>query len=269
MAEAQTPSPVGVHSSTPWRSIARSALASGTMLRKVSRMPLESDFLLIGKGVYSLPDAARLTGIPRRRIRRWIEGYTFVSSGRRRMSPPIIPSAVGRRAGPLALTFSDLIEIRFLDAFLHRGVSWASVRIAAKRAEQMLGRSHPFSTKTFKTDGRYILAEIAGADGVTDLLNLVRNQFEFAKVVPVLFAGLDFDDSESPERWWPMTRRKLVVIDPARAFGAPIVNVGGVPTRILTESVLANGSERMAAQIFEVPLRAVRHAIEFENSLAA
>lgn len=232
-------------------------------------MPFESPLRLIGRGVYSVAEAARLTGIPSKRIRRWLEGYTFVSSGKRHASPPIISSALGRTAGPLALTFSDLIELRFLEAFLNHGVSWASVRIAAKRAEEILGRSHPFSTRTFRTDGRYILAEIAGVDGVTELLNLVRNQYEFAKVVPMLFAGLDYDDSESPDRWWPMTRKKLVVIDPSRSFGAPIVNLGGVPTRILAQSVVSNGSDGMTARIFDVPLRAVRHAVQYERILAA
>jgi uncharacterized protein (DUF433 family) len=232
-------------------------------------MAPDTTFRLIGRGVYSLAEAARLTRIPPKRIRRWMEGYSFRSSGKWRKSPPIVASTLGRNAGPLALTFSDLIEVRFLEAFLQHGVSWSSVRVAAKRAEEILKTSHPFSTKTFRTDGRYILAEIAGVDGVTELLNLVKNQYEFAKVMPVLFAGLDFDDSESPERWWPMTRKKLVVIDPARAFGAPIVNIGGVPTAVLAQSVVANGTERMTAQIFDVPPRAVRHAVEYERSLAA
>lgn len=232
-------------------------------------MTIDRPFRLIGRGVYSLSEAARLTRIPQLRIRRWMEGYTFVSSGKRRHSPPIIASSLGRNTGPLSLTFSDLIEIRFLDAFIQHGVSWASVRIAAKRAEEILGTSHPFSTKSFKTDGRYILAEIAGVDGVTELLNLVKNQYEFARVMPVLFAGLDFDKSESPERWWPMTRKKHVVIDPARSFGSPIVNVGGVPTYILAQSVRVNGTERVTAEIFDVPPRAVHHAVQYERSLAA
>lgn len=228
------------------------------------------DFRLIGNGVYSLPEAERLTGIPRQRIRRWMEGYNFVSSGKRRTSSPIIASQLGRGAGELALAFSDLIEIRFLDAFLQHGVSWKSVRIAAYRAQEILRVQRPFSTRTFKTDGRDILIEIVRQGDVPDLLNLVKNQWELKNVVsPMLYAGLEFNEFDEPQRWWPLTKRKGVVIDPERSFGSPIVDDGGVQTRILYSSAKAERSQRMAAMIYNVPVRAVRHAVEYERSLLA
>ena len=99
--------------------------------------------------------------------------------------------------------FSDLIAVRFLDVFLQHGVSWKSVRIAALRARDILQRAHPFSTRVFKTDGRDILAEIARPGSVPDLLNLVKNQWEFDKLVgPMLYAGLEFNQFDEPERWW-------------------------------------------------------------------
>lgn len=231
---------------------------------------IQPDFRFIGRGVYSLPEAERLLRIPRKRIRRWMEGYAFTSSGQRHHSSPIIASDLGRHAGELALSFADLIEVRFLDAFLEHGVSWKSIRIAAARARELLGSSHPFSTKTFKTDGRYILAEIAAPGEVPELLNLVKNQYEFQKVVsPLLFAGIEWNPFDAPDRWYPMAPRRGVVIDPARAFGAPIVVDGAVPTYILASAAKAEGSMRMAAAVYDVPLRAVRAAVEFETRYAA
>lgn len=225
-----------------------------------------ASFRLIGGGVYSLPEAERLTGIPRLRIRRWMEGRSFESRGITRYSPPIIDSALGRDAGQLALTFADLIEVRFLDRFLERGVSWRAVRIAAQRARELLQRPRPFSTRIFKTDGRDILAEIVRPGGVPELLNLVKNQWELERVVtPMLYAGLEFNEFDEAARWWPMTEKKAVVIDPGRAFGTPIVSPGAVPTEILARAVTAEGSQRMVAAIYDIPLRSVRHAVEFET----
>jgi uncharacterized protein (DUF433 family) len=68
-------------------------------------------------------------------------------------------------------------------------------------------------------------------------------------------------------RWWPMGHKRLVVIDPARAFGAPIVAKGGVPTRVLYFSARAERSQKAAAAIYDVPLRAVRDAVAFEKRL--
>jgi hypothetical protein len=34
-------------------------------------------------------------------------------------------------------------------------------------------------------------------------------------------------------RWWPAGKKVPVVVDPARAFGSPVVQTHGVPTRVL------------------------------------
>jgi uncharacterized protein (DUF433 family) len=225
-------------------------------------------FRLIGSGVYSLSEAERLAKIPRKRIRRWMEGYHFISSGKRHYSPPVIESAIGRGTGELALTFRDLVEVRFLEAFLRKGVTWKEMRIGAARAKTLLTMTHPFSSRRFKTDGRYILAEIAGGDSPV-LLNLSRNQLEFHAIINPLLQGLEFNQFDEPERWFPMTKRKGIVIDPARAFGAPIVIHGGVPTRVLAASARAERSQRLTARLYDVPLRAVRIAVYYETKFLA
>lgn len=223
-------------------------------------------FQLIGAGTYSLAEAQRLTGIPRRRIRRWTEGYEFTSSGRRRWSPPIVASWVRELVDEPALTFGDLIEIRFLDAFLEHGVSWRSIRVAARRAQEFLGRHRPFSSRIFKTDGRTILAEIVTPADDPALLDLVHNQWEFRNVVsPMLYAGIEFNDEQEASRWWPLGERSGVVLDPLRSFGAPIVDEVGIRTDLLAQSARVEGSQRAAAEVWEVPLHAVRRAVRFER----
>lgn len=251
------------------RHVVRPGVAGHSDERHLSVMA-DSPFHLIGAGVYSLPEAERLTGVPRKRLRRWMEGYHFRSSGTVHHSPPVIEGALGRSAGELALTFSDLIEVRFLDRFLECGVSWRAIRIAAERAREYLGRPHPFSTKIFKTDGHAILLEIVRAGDDASLLNLVANQWELQRIVsPLLYAGLEFNEMLEPQRWWPMGERKRVVVDPERAFGAPIDCESGVPTQVLNRSFAAERSFKMVAAIYDVPLKAVRHAVEFERAHAA
>lgn len=227
-------------------------------------------FRLIGAGVYSLPDAARLTGIPRRRIRRWLEGYSFQSSGKVHHSPAVIATTLRRDVGQLALTFSDLIEIRFLDRFLECGVKWHVIRVAARRASELLGRPRPFSTQIFKTDGHAILAQIVRSGDDPELLNLVTNQWELDRIVdPMLYAGLDFNALDEPERWWPMGQQKSVVIDPLRAFGAPILARSGVPTQVVARAVRTERSHQFVARMYDLALKAVRHAVEYETRFLA
>lgn len=228
-------------------------------------------FQYIGKGVYSLAEAERLIKIPRQRISRWTRGYTYRYKGEAHHPPPLI-ACDGEPAadkGPI-LSFLDLLEVRFLDAFLLHGVSRKAVRIAALNARELLGRHHPFSTRMFKTDGRSIFAEITKGTDDKHLLDVVKNQFVFVQVIsPSLYAGIEFGKSNDPQRWWPLGKKRSVVIDPERGFGAPIVARSGVPTRILATAFKSESSAEFVAQWYEVSEREVRDAVLFEEQLAA
>jgi len=71
-----------------------------------------------------------------------------------------------------------------------------------------------------------------------------------------------------PARWWPMGQETPVVIDPARAFGQPILSDAGIPTSTLADAVAAEGSVATVARLFRVAPRSVRAALRFEQRLA-
>lgn len=227
-------------------------------------------FSQIGHGVYTLAEAERLVRVPRNRIRRWTHGYTYRTNGHEQHSPPLIGAETARFTDVPAINFSDLIEVRFLNAFRKHGVGWKAIRIAADRAKEHLGLSRPFSSQRFKTDGITILAEIVQKTGDRLLLDLVRNQYAFQSVISeYLYEGLDFDDLLEPERWWPLGKDRSVVIDPARAFGTPIVSESGVPTSILSNALAAEGSVNLVAHWYDVSENEVTDAAEYEARLAA
>ena len=202
----------------------------------------------VGRGVYTLAEASLLTAVNRHRISRWTRGYTFTHDGTRQTMPAIIGREPDSPESPI-LTFADLIEIRFLDAFRHNGVSTKALRIAVQRAKELLGRHHPFSTQIFKSDGRTILAEITKETGDKVFLDIVNDQYVFEKVIAsYLYSGLDFNELREPARWWPMGKNRAVVIDPRRSFGAPIVAKAGIPTKILKGAVDAEKSVEFVAK---------------------
>src|SRR5882724_5383928 len=170
---------------------------------------------LLGVGVYAVPEASRLTGVSAQRIRRWLTGYTFKAAQGLHASPPLWQRRIVSE-GSLALSFRDLLEVRFVDAFRRHGVRWKTIRLAAERAAEILHDTHPFSTKKFKTDGPNIFADIVQSTGEESLLDLAKSQYEFKQVVePFLFEGLEFSDlGIQPVRWWPLPHSRRVVIDP-------------------------------------------------------
>jgi uncharacterized protein (DUF433 family) len=228
----------------------------------------ENGFRLIGYGVYTISEAARLTRIRASRIRGWVHGHEYHTGGEICRSQPVIETSLGVIDGSLAISFLDLVEIRFVNAFLEQGVTWSHLRRAHVKAAEIVGHQRPFSTRKFKTDGRAILTEIVGAGGIPSILEVAAGQMGFWPVIAPLYKQLDFDTNEA-SRWWPLPDRK-VVIDPQRSFGQPIVARDGIPTRTLYRAYLAESkSVADVASWYGVSGHSVKAAIDFEERLAA
>lgn len=222
---------------------------------------------LLGAGIYTVPEASRLTRVSAARIRRWLKGYDFKSRKERHHSNPVWTGQFEKLEDMLAVGFKDLMEIRFVRAFLEEGVSWKTMRDAHIAAKAKLGSDHPFCTHEFATDGCAILLHQAQESGDTCLINITNDQREFERIVTPFLRELEFDRGVT--RWWPLGRKRLVVVDPVRNLGQPTVNRSGVPTRVLARSVKSNGSIESVARWFEVAPEEVRDAVEFEQTLAA
>lgn len=223
---------------------------------------------LLSAGIYTVPEASRLTRVSGSRIRRWMKGYDFKTKKERHHSKPVWAGQLEPLDGKMAVGFRDLMEIRFVNAFLEVGVSWKTMRLAHQAAKSKLDTDHPFCTHAFATDGREILMEQATATGDACLVDITNDQREFDKIVTPFLKELDFDHGYA--RWWPLGKGRSVVLDPVRNLGQPTVINAGVPTRVLAHSVKANnGSVASVAQWFEVAEDEVRDAIEFEAQLAA
>ena len=230
----------------------------------------ETNYPLIGVGLYTVPEASRLTGVSPARIRRWIKGYTYKVGESTRESNPVWRTQLPIIDDTVALGFQDLMEVRFIDAFREHGVSWGRIRLAAQRAQSLFKYDHPFSMRRFQTDGRTIFAEIADGSREMALLDLIKSQYAFKRVVsPSLVAGLEFSSNDSVVRWWPMGKSSSIVLDPQRGFGQPIDSKFGVPTVNLSNAYLAEKSYDKVARWYDVSEKAVRDAVKYERKLAA
>ena len=225
---------------------------------------------LLGVGLYSIPEAARLARVPAASIRRWLFGYSYQRDTRRHELPPVVAPEIEAGTRYRFVTFRDLIEIQFVHAFREHGVSWKHLRLASAKARELLATAHPFSTRRFATDGREIFAELAQRSGERALLSLAREQYVFRSVIqPSLRAALEYRSGDLV-RWWPLgPRNKTIVVDPDRQFGRPVVTDVGVPTAVLAHASQTYGSVARVAAWFDLPARAVRAAVSFEQRLAA
>jgi uncharacterized protein (DUF433 family) len=228
-----------------------------------------SNHNLLNTGIYTVSDAARLSRVSTGRIRRWMRGYKFRTKKKEHHSPALWHGQLEPIDRSVALGFLDLIEIRFVDAFLKAGVSWTMLRKAHERGVVLFKTSHPFCTHKFKTDGREIFAELHKETGESSLIEIVHNQHVFVQIVSSFLKELEFSGSYVLLRWRPTTSRRLVVLDPTRNFGRPIVMKQGVPTEVLARAAKACGSIGEVSRWYEVPEMEIEDAVEFEQQLAA
>lgn len=221
----------------------------------------------LGRGIYSVIDATRLTQVSSGRVRRWMQGYRFGRNEAKHTSPPVFRGDYRPIDGCLQLSFMDLMEIRVVARLLDEGISWTEVRKAGKVLSDILKTPHPYASLRFLTDGRKIFFEHKSEFNKHGLVEAVSRQQVFERIVKPHLRGVDFT-GDTPVRWWPLDRSKSIVVDPQRSFGRPIVASTGIPTEILASHAKTIGVDR-TAQWFDVSAKEVRAAVGFEARIAA
>ncbi|KXS31758.1 MAG: Uncharacterized protein AWT59_2134 [Candidatus Gallionella acididurans] len=226
---------------------------------------------LISVGLYTFQEASRLTNATPQELRRWLNGYAHKASGsdERVKSAPLWKTELAESEVE-GISFHDLLEVRFVQAFRKHGVSLQTIRIASEQARGLFNHPYPFTCKRFQTDGRTIFATALEEAGETELLDLAKRQFAFTKIIePSLYRGIEFGNDELASHWYPLPRSKAVVLDPTIAFGKPIVTNGSVRTSTLYDAFKAEKNKQYVAKLYEVPVSSVDAAIRFEERLAA
>lgn len=220
-----------------------------------------------GTGLYGLPEAGRLLNEEPRTVRRWAFGYT--RRGVHYESP--IKTEIPVENGFRLVTFLELIELMFIQGFLRAGISWSKVRKASLTAARLLrGERHPFAMKKWFVDPAGIYLKLAREYGENVLVEVVGDaQVAIGEALEPYLQQIDFDVSGLAQKWYPHGITSPVVVDPRRAWGAPIIDAGGVRTDLIAEMSRAGDSVRTIAAWYEVDEFEVASALNFEGVLVA
>jgi uncharacterized protein (DUF433 family) len=228
---------------------------------------------LLGSGLYPLVQAARLVGVEPRSVRRWLKGYSWNYRDGRSSSGPLwtLQYADDEELGAeQVLGFYDLLELRAVARFVEHRVPLKVIRATIEQATEQFG-PHPLHTQRFMSDGRRFFHEAIELTGQRSLVDFKGKQVVFDAVIrPSLFAGIDYKANGEAQRWFPVHGRKVIVLDPRKQFGEPIIADAGVPTDAIASAVKAEGGDRKrVAKLYRVTPAAVDAAVNFERRLAA
>jgi uncharacterized protein (DUF433 family) len=211
------------------------------------------------RGVYLVPDAARILRLPLAVLRTWVSGRPdddrryfpageFVTSG----------NGADRYFG-----FHALIELFPIAQLRHRGIPMSAVRQARTELMDRFQTSHPFALEGLMTSGRTLIKSLT--DEI--LLELgTRGQTAFSKVLEPFCANLDFDQASSlASRYFPMGRDKPVVVDPRRALGRPVIEGTNLTTETIMSMLRSGETVENVADSFQIEPAAIMAAKVFET----
>jgi uncharacterized protein (DUF433 family) len=220
---------------------------------------------------YSAPEAARILALSVSTVRNW----SFGQSGKlwkrqqKRFASVIQAGDPERRL----LSFANLCELHVLSAIRHEHkISLQNVRRSLEFVARRMGVRRPLLDTEFSTNGVSLFVEHAA-----QLVNVsregqiaMRGEFERA------LARIQRDNRGTPVRLFPFSRLgptdadqpRHIAIDPAIAFGRPMLVRAGVRTEVVIARFTGGDAPAEMAQDYGVTEDEILEALRYEQRWA-
>lgn len=219
---------------------------------------------LLGRGIYTYLEAARLTGLKPSRVREWFRGRSKERDARK----PVFTGDYEPIEGDFAVSFYDLVDVYVAGQLRDHGVALQTLRKVYAKMREDLQTKHPFCRRELLSNGKIVFMRAVDAAGEDQLTEVLTRQKVFPDIILPFLKKIDYDNVRLLAQRWRIA--DLIVIDPAICFGTPVVEAVGIPTHILAASYKANGERADAvARWYNIAPKDVLAAVKFEGSLAA
>lgn len=218
---------------------------------------------ILGTGIYTIPDIALILGIPYPKALRWINSFWN--------------DRLGQKYGysyswnvdlTKAVNFHTLIELFTFYQLSQAGVNTREILKAHEILSEQYNTYYPFATKIIldclRSDGKKVLFE--QKDGSIYSVDATK-QFKLA-FIRDFFINLDFDSDSLAVRFWPIGKGKAIVCDPHHQFGQPVIDGTNIQSEAIYRMYLAKEPINFIADIYEIPIKKVKYAIEFHTNAA-
>jgi uncharacterized protein (DUF433 family) len=207
---------------------------------------------------YSISEAAGLVGVPPSTLRTWVRGRSFPKAG----------GGVGRShaliktptAGGAILSFTNVVEAHVLSGLRRKyELKLDAIRKAVRYVHDHLNVEHPLAREQFKTDGVSLFVERYGR-----IINATLDgQVEIKEVLAAYLERIEYDNGRAI-RFFPLFRDaapRVVVVDPRRSFGRPIIAGTSVPVSVIRGRFDAGDSIEELARDYDVNTAQVQEAL--------
>lgn len=179
----------------------------------------------LGYGIYTIPDAAFILGLPASKVRRWMNEFWD-----QRIGKEIDERYSWGEGRDKATNFYTLIEFYVFYQLREMNISTKKILSVHKEMREMLDTPYPFASAKVLTDGKSILFKMEDET----IVHADRSrQIALKEIIESFCKKIEFSSSDMADRFYPIGKDKHIIVDPHHQFGQPIIE----DTSILAETV--------------------------------
>jgi uncharacterized protein (DUF433 family) len=215
---------------------------------------------------YGPAEAARYLRLPAATLRTWLVGRDYPKGDARATFHPLITPA---HRQPLQLSFYNLVEAHVLRALrTEHGVALNELRKAIAFAEKKLHLHRLLLSAELRTHAGQVFL-----DRYVELINLSRSgQLAMRRLFEDHLQRVEWDQWSFPVRLYPYvdtTARdgeRRIAIDPAVAFGRPIVRRAGISTAAIADRLDAGETVDALAEDYDLSREEIEQAVLYSRA---
>lgn len=216
-------------------------------------MPIKMDPAdLRYKPLYSVAEVSRYARIQHATLRSWIQSK----------SGDLLVPAAAHTVAPLS--FINLVESHVLVALRRRyHVPMRQILKAVEWLKETRGVGHPLAEIDLETDGREVFIRELGHPVSASR----KGQMGIDVILSRYLKRIERDPENLPIRFYPLTYEttpKLIVMDPAVAFGRPVIKGTRITTPMVFERYSGGESLQAIADDYDLAVTDIEEALRCE-----
>ena len=206
--------------------------------------------------LYTTAEVSRFIGQPGETAREGSCVYARQPAYRKAIHGDAVMAAIPAARSVPTIPFLGLGEAQVLAGFRRTGVSLQKIRKAVSVLEGEIGVAHALASRKLYTDGATILFDYKGdfVEGIGDLVVVETQQRVFVPIIRQYIERITYVDDWATKLDLPVTRNRVVQVDPARSFGQPLFLRGAARVEDVIDRWAAGDSLTSVAKDFGVPV---------------
>lgn len=212
-------------------------------------------------GIYGIPEAANylshtqpfinVNNISTEKLRYWIRTSVPI------IHPPELPMPMH------LISFNDLISMRMVAIMRSRNIQLKEIRQAEQYIRNKFGIKHPFINREVWTFGSDVFIKLE--DFLLSASKCGQQAMDFLmEWIQKVELDMSFDRDNFVESWNPYSD---IVLDPKVQIGSPCILGTRIPSRSIYRKIGAGDSPAMLADLYNIDLSQIEHAIQWEQRL--